>query len=82
MELSPSLEAAICAATHEFPNILWNPKVHYRVHNNPPLDPILSQINPVHTTPFYLRSFLILWHVDPLLSNDGEISKRTAAVTE
>jgi hypothetical protein len=27
MELSPSWEAASCAATQEFPSILWNPKV-------------------------------------------------------
>jgi hypothetical protein len=54
MELSPSWEAANYVATQVLPSILWNSKVHYRVHERPSLAPILTQINSIHTTPSYL----------------------------
>lgn len=34
----------------EINRLLWNQKCHYRFHNSPTLDHILSHLNPVHSS--------------------------------
>jgi hypothetical protein len=54
MDLIPSWEAASCSAAKEFPKILYSAKVHYCVHKSPPLVPLPSHMNPLHTRILYL----------------------------
>jgi len=58
MKQSPSSEANINLADQQIPRILWNPKVYYRVYKSSPLDPILSQMNSVHTFSHYFPNIL------------------------
>jgi len=53
MEQSPPREINSNSASKEISRLLWNPNVHYRVHNSLPLFPTLSQMNPVHILPSY-----------------------------
>ena len=48
MQLSAFCESNRFADTEEIPKILWNPKVHYRIHKCQPPAPILSQLDSVH----------------------------------
>jgi hypothetical protein len=58
MEQRPSWEADSHSASQEIACLLWNPKVHYRVHKSLPLVPIHSHTNPCHTLPPYLLKVL------------------------
>jgi hypothetical protein len=53
MKQSISWEANSCSVNQEILKILWNTKVHYRVHTGPPLPDILSQIIPIYSLPSY-----------------------------
>jgi len=68
----------------KFSFLLWNPQVHYRIHNTPPLVPVLSQMSPFNIfTPFFpkIHSNIILlftpssfeWFLSFSLSNQNNV---------
>jgi hypothetical protein len=62
IEQSPSWDANRYSASQESPCVLWNLKVHYHIHDRPPLFPILSQTDPAHAPhPTSQRSILMLY---------------------
>jgi hypothetical protein len=51
-------------------HLLYSTEVHYLIHNNPPLKPILSQTNTVHFIMLYFLRFVLI-----LLVNLHHVSK-------
>jgi hypothetical protein len=49
------------SASQEILRLSWNPKVYYRVHNNPPPAPILRWMNPIHIPKSYFSKIFFLF---------------------
>jgi hypothetical protein len=60
-----SLEADSRSADQEIPRLLRSPDDHHPVHKSPPLVPILSQINPVHTIPSHFSKISLNFVLPP-----------------
>jgi len=73
MEQSPSWETNRFSDSQEIPGILWNSKIHYRIHKRPPHVPLTSQIDPVHALTFYCLKI----HLNIILSS---LNKQTMKI--
>ena len=54
------LHKLLTPACQEITCILWNLRIHYHVHNSPPLDSVLRQINPVYALPTNFFKFVLI----------------------
>ena len=86
MEQGVSWEAKRFSASQEIPRILWNPKVHCRIHKCPPPVPILSQIDFLYTSTSHILKthlYIILpsmpwsfkWSLSPRFSHQNPLHR-------
>ena len=55
MKHRPSWEANRFSASQEIPRVLWDPKVHYRIHNSSPSLRVLSKTDSVHASSHFSK---------------------------
>ena len=53
----------------------WNPTVHYRVHSNPQINPIPTQISPAHA----LSSYFLTTRLNIIRTSRSRLSKRSSS---
>jgi len=73
MQHSPLWDANRSSASQEIPHIVWNPKVHYRIHKCP----VLSHISPAPALPplshFLKIHFNIIFSSSPMSSTVPQV---------
>jgi hypothetical protein len=76
IQLNPSSKANSSSTSQEIPRILWNTKVHRRVHKIRPPVRILSQINIIHVLSYDFFNI----HVNILIPSTPRSSKFTLSL--
>jgi len=57
VEQSHSSKTTCHLASQEIPRLLWDTKIHYRIHKSPPLASVLSQMNAIHISQKFSQAF-------------------------